>query len=69
MSCRGHLLGIALYVCNLPPHRDQAWGGKCRFQEGMDEDLIATIAKEILEGLEYMHEDGSMHRCAISIMC
>lgn len=35
----------------------------------MDEDLIATIAKEILEGLEYMHEDGSMHRCAMSIMC
>ena len=34
----------------------------CRFPEGMEEDLIATIAKDVLQGLEYMHDDGSMHR-------
>lgn len=34
----------------------------CRFPDGMEEDLIATIAKDVLQGLEYMHDDGSMHR-------
>ena len=34
----------------------------CRFPEGMEEELIATIAKDVLQGLEYMHDDGSMHR-------
>lgn len=37
-------------------------GVACRFPDGMPEELIATIANEILQGLEYMHDDGSMHR-------
>ncbi|CAK0785221.1 hypothetical protein CVIRNUC_008427 [Coccomyxa viridis] len=35
---------------------------QARFPDGMPEELIATIANEILQGLEYMHDDGSMHR-------
>ena len=39
----------------------------CRFSEGMEEDLIATIAKDVLQGLEYMHDDGSMHRYCLGL--
>lgn len=34
----------------------------CRFPEGMEEDMVATIARDVLHGLQYLHEHDSMHR-------
>ena len=27
-----------------------------------DEDMIATIARDVLTGLEYLHDNDAMHR-------
>ncbi len=41
-----------------------------RYPEGMeDEDMIATIARDVLAGLEYLHENDSMHRQAHLLSC
>ena len=34
----------------------------CRYPEGMEEDMIATIACDVLNGLEYLHKNDTMHR-------
>ncbi|EIE21776.1 kinase-like protein, partial [Coccomyxa subellipsoidea C-169] len=33
-----------------------------KFPEGMEEDMIATIARDVLHGLQYLHDHDSMHR-------
>lgn len=33
-----------------------------RFPDGMEEDMIATIARDVLQGLQYLHAHDSMHR-------
>lgn len=35
---------------------------KKRFPNGMDEATLATIARDVLRGLEYLHSHGCMHR-------
>lgn len=33
-----------------------------RYKEGFEEPVIATLLREVLKALEYLHNDGHIHR-------
>ena len=62
VTCCLRIMHVLVCASNLVQDSAGLYDDGAQFPTGMDEDMIVTIAKDILKGLDYLHRRDLAHR-------